>query len=113
MGPTHLPDYVAALDIFAASSFPHEVAQKLKFGLAVYLAGVNGQTPWDSEKYIWQTDKDHGKKSNWEVRSWSAGQAQNEGWKWDLLSDEYVLNPVDAKRSLTATAMRISTSRSA
>jgi hypothetical protein len=88
LGSTYIPDFAASLDIFADSSFPHEVAQKLKFGLAVHLGGVDGMKAWDSEKNIWQTDKDRGKEGDTEVMSWRSEMTRNQGWKWDLLTDE-------------------------
>lgn len=90
LGPTTLPDYAASLDIFAESTFPNIVAERLKAGLAVFLGGVDGRTSWDIEKNIWQIDKDRSKDGNMQVRSWSNGLATDERWKWELMTDEWV-----------------------
>ncbi|WVQ95719.1 hypothetical protein IAU59_002818 [Kwoniella sp. CBS 9459] len=42
---------------------------------------------WDGKKTVWQTDKDTRHVESDEVQSWKNGQAKDEGWYWNLLTD--------------------------
>lgn len=90
LGALILPDYEAQLSEFAIVAFPNNITERLNDGLRRYL-GTPGNTgeDWDEHKRVWQTDKDTRHSESSEVRSWKGSLARDEGWSWDLLTDQY------------------------
>ena len=109
LGPMTRDGYTAQLYEFATVAFPPDIAEKLKRALHRYLGsssgldasrdggggggGVNVEIgvqvdSWNGNKNVWQTDKDASLTRGSELTSWRYGQAQDEGWQWDLLTDK-------------------------
>jgi alpha 1,6-mannosyltransferase len=87
LGPLTMKDYAAQLLEFVELAFPKKVAAAMRGDVTRYLEQPSGGVRWDKEKYIWQTDKDERHAESVEVESWNKGQAGNEGWEWDLVTD--------------------------
>jgi alpha 1,6-mannosyltransferase len=87
LGPLSMADYRAQLLEFVDVAFPKGIKTGMKEDVARFLEEPLGGAAWDSEKSIWQTDKDNRHAESREVGTWKSGQAQNEGWKWDLETD--------------------------
>ena len=93
LGSLFLPDYEAQLSEFATVAFPKGTTERLKDGLKRYLDTTTEDTrkDWDEYKRVWQTDKDTRHSDSSEVESWRGSLARDEGWSWDLLTDQYDL----------------------
>ncbi|OCF58527.1 hypothetical protein L486_04560 [Kwoniella mangroviensis CBS 10435] len=94
LGTLDPEEYYEQMKEFAKVVFPKKIAEQLQNALDIYVnVKVNGheekkgKESWDSTKRIWQTDKTRSKVDTKEVRSWKDGQAFDEGWQWDLLTD--------------------------
>ena len=87
LGYWELPETAAQLDTFISACFPDKLHGQLKFGIARYLAGAGERDAWDKEKRVWQTDRDRGKEGGRDVATWRDGQAQGEGWEWEMVSE--------------------------
>lgn len=89
-GPLDLATYTAQLREFISVAFPDDISVVLDAGLDVTLdeglEGKGGRQAWDSTKIVWQTDKNNDRADIEEVQSWH--KAEDEGWKWDLVTDE-------------------------
>ena len=101
LGPLDMEGYAKQLYQFAEVAFPRDIAKELKQDMERYLpvqhkdgtfGEIGGEAEdWDSNKIIWQTDKDERHLQSAQVQSWKSGSVKDEGWKWDLVSDPYVL----------------------
>lgn len=87
LGPITLPEYHAQLAGFIDVAFPKSLRKEFSDALDEYTRDGEGKQAWDVQKIIWQTDKDESRKNDRRVKSWSEGQAQNEGWKYELVTD--------------------------
>ncbi|WWC92083.1 uncharacterized protein L201_007037 [Kwoniella dendrophila CBS 6074] len=103
LGPLDLNNYIDQLKEFSSIVFPKTISENLLNGIKTYLGnsspwltnkdqslGLGEKENWDSNKKIWQTDKytlSQNKLQSKEIKSWKDGNAQNEGWDWDLLTD--------------------------
>ncbi|WRT70510.1 uncharacterized protein IL334_007508 [Kwoniella shivajii] len=95
IGPLTMNDYMAQMREFANIAFPKPLSGKLVDGLKRYLddnsneSGVQKQKEsWETNKKIWQTDKDSRRVESNEVKSWKDGKASDEGWEWEFLNDQ-------------------------
>lgn len=87
LGCSELQETATQLDVFISKAFPETMQGTLKSGTARYLAGVGSKDSWDTEKNIWQTDKDREKEETSEVRTWRNGSALKEGWNWEMIDE--------------------------
>ena len=88
LGPLSLAEYTAQLTEFATVAFPKDMARILRDSLETFLERAGIKKGWDLEKNVWQTAKDSRHTESSEVASWKDGKARDEGWKWELLSDQ-------------------------
>ena len=87
LGPLTLPEYTAQLLEFSEVAFPKHVTERLKNGLNILGNAAERGGDWDANKRIWQTDKSTRHTDSQEVTSWRGGMAQDDGWRWALLTD--------------------------
>jgi len=87
MGFGEVSEMAAQLDAFISKAFPEAMQGTLKSGTASYLAGIGSKDSWDTEKNIWQTDKDRKKEGTSEVRTWRNGSTREEGWNWEMIDE--------------------------
>ena len=82
--------YHDQLTQFIDIAFPESLRPELKASLDGYVSldGISRTESWDTRRAIWQTDKDESKVNNNDVKSWKAGSAKDEGWKWEMVADE-------------------------
>lgn len=90
LGAITLPEYHAQLAEFIHVAFPRVLRKELENALEAYTTDGAGRQAWDVQKIIWQTDKDESRKDDRTVRSWSAGQAQGQGWQYEMVTDASV-----------------------
>ncbi len=87
LGPLMVPEYTDQLFAFTTAAFPKALGARLKNALSRYMSGEDMGESWDTNKNVWQTDKNTRHSDSSEVGSWKNGKAKDEGWKWDLLTD--------------------------
>ncbi|KIR35769.1 alpha 1,6-mannosyltransferase [Cryptococcus deuterogattii CA1014] len=94
-GPDTIEEYRKHLRTFIDVGWPKKLKEVLTKGLDRFtmsdagpVEGEEGYWDWDREKYVWQTDKDLRHAESEEVASWKDWRMDQEGWKWDLLTDD-------------------------
>jgi len=93
LGPLTLPEYSAQMREFIDVALPKSIRKKHHDELERYLPGGGKRAPekWDVVKNVWQTDKDDGRVEDRMVKTWREGGARDEGWQWEMVTDEWVL----------------------
>ncbi|KAL7422723.1 hypothetical protein Q5752_002015 [Cryptotrichosporon argae] len=84
-GPATADALRAQLAEMVDIAFPDHLRGALRDGLARYMSHAEG-APWDSNKHVWQTDKEGEHRESSEVRTWKGSNAH--GWGWTLMSDK-------------------------
>ncbi|KAL1409799.1 hypothetical protein Q8F55_003796 [Vanrija albida] len=89
-GARTLAEYRAQLREFVDVSFPKRARAVLQASLDTYLWEQRNasRVAWDTEKRVWQTDKDGESRNTDEVLTWATGWAAREGWDWKLYRDQ-------------------------
>lgn len=81
LGSTSYTNYTEEIDQFVSVVFPPLLRDAYLSEVAVVGGG------WDTNKKVWQTDKDERSAKRPEVKSWREMKGSG-AWDWELLTDE-------------------------